>query len=71
LANVTATTADKFINEVWSDELNRAIEYDIVIAGLFSDWTRKMAGSGDVFHLPAGPAQPHGQHQGGQRGRYP
>lgn len=53
MANVTATTADKFINEVWSDELNRAIEYDIVIAGLFSDWTRKMAGSGDVFHLPA------------------
>jgi hypothetical protein len=40
-----------FIDEVWSNELNRAIEYDIVIAGLFSDWTKKMGTSGDVFHL--------------------
>lgn len=53
MANVTSTTADKFIDEVWSSELNRAIEYDIVIAGLFSDWTKKMATSGDIFHLPA------------------
>jgi hypothetical protein len=53
LANVTATTADKFIDDVWSTELNRAIEFDIVIAGLFADWTSKMAGHGDIFHLPA------------------
>jgi len=53
LANVTSTTADKFIDEVWSSELNHAIEYDTVIAGLFSDWTKKMSSSGDVFHLPA------------------
>ncbi len=50
---MNATTAEKFIDDVWSDELNRAIELDIVIAGLFSDWTRKMATHGDVFHLPA------------------
>ena len=53
MPNVTATTADIFINEVWSSELNRAIELDIMIAGLFTDWTKKMAGSADVFHLPA------------------
>lgn len=54
MPNVTSTTADIFIDEVWSSELNRAIEFDIVIADLFSDWTnRGMAASGDVFHLPA------------------
>lgn len=52
MANVTSTTADVFIDEYWSPELNRAIEYDIVIAALFSDWTSRMSGSGDVFHLP-------------------
>ena len=52
MANVTSTTADKFIDEVWSPELNRAIEFNIVIAGLFADWTSKMKASGDVFHLP-------------------
>jgi len=53
LANITATTADKFIDEYWSPELNRAIELKMVIAGLFADWTGKMRGSGDIFHLPA------------------
>lgn len=50
---MTGTTADKFIDEKWSDELNRAVEFKLVIAGLFSDWTKKMRSSGDVFHLPA------------------
>src|SRR3990172_2687272 len=53
MANVTATTAANFIDEKWSPELNRAIEFTMVIAGLFSDWTSKMSGSGDLFHLPA------------------
>jgi len=52
VAQVTATTAIKFIDEHWSAELNRAIEFKLVIAALFSDWTSKMSGSGDVFHLP-------------------
>ncbi|MDP2662632.1 MAG: hypothetical protein Q8R28_18090 [Dehalococcoidia bacterium] len=52
MASVTSTTADKFIDEVWSAELNRAIEFKLVIAALFSDWTSKMRSSGDVFHLP-------------------
>lgn len=53
MALVTGTTADKFIDEIWSAELNRAIEFKLVIAGLFSDWTGKMSGSGDIFHLPS------------------
>ena len=53
MANVTATTADKFIDDIWSNELNRAVEFKLVIAALFSDWTSKMAGHGDIFRLPA------------------
>ena len=48
---MTATTAEKFIDDVWSTELNRAIEFDIVIAALFTDWSSRMAGHGDTFHL--------------------
>jgi len=50
---VTDLTAAVFIDEYWSPELNRAIEFDIVIEALFSDWTSRMSGSGDIFHLPA------------------
>src|SRR3990172_2352318 len=53
MANVTGTTADKFIDEIWSAELNRAVEFKLVIAALFADWTKRMKSSGDVFHLPA------------------
>lgn len=53
MPNVTSVTADVFIDEVWSAELNRAIEFKLVIASLFSDWTSRMRASGDVFHLPA------------------
>ena len=50
---MTSTTADKFIDEYWSPELNRAVEFDLIIAAMFSDWTKKMRNSGDIFHLPA------------------
>ena len=53
MANVTGTTADKFVNEVWSNEVNRSIQFKLVIAALFADWTSKMGQSGDVFHLPS------------------
>ena len=52
MANVTATTADLFFDEIWSPELNRAVEFKLVIMALFADWTKRMSGSGDVFHLP-------------------
>ena len=51
MAQVTSVTADKFIDEVWAKELNRAIEFDIVIAAMFKDRSAEMAGHGDTFHL--------------------
>lgn len=51
MAVVSSVTADKFIDDVWSSELNRAVEFDTVIMGLFTDWTSRMAGHGDTFHL--------------------
>src|SRR3990167_6071285 len=51
MANVTATTAEKFIDDVWAKELNRAIEFKMVIAGLFKDRTEEMRQHGDTFHL--------------------
>src|SRR5437773_5686608 len=55
MANVTVTTAAKFINDVWSKELNRGIKLDIVIADLFKDMTAQATqnGGGQVFHLPS------------------
>lgn len=53
MANVTATTANVFIDDVWGPELNRAIEFDIVIMPLFADWSERMAGHGDIFHYVA------------------
>lgn len=50
---VNLTTAAAFIDQHWSKELNRAIEYDLVIDPLFSDWTSRMRTSGRVFHLPS------------------
>ena len=53
MAEVNSTTAAVFIDEIWSAELNRAVEFKLVIAALFADWTSRMRGSGDIFHLPA------------------
>lgn len=53
MPNVTATTAAKFIDEIWSDELNRAVMLDTVVGQMFADWSSKMQGHGQIFHLPA------------------
>lgn len=53
MANITGSTADVFIDEKWAPELNRAIEFDIVIASLFTDMTSRMSSSGDIFHWPS------------------
>ena len=55
MPNVTSTTAAEFINEVWSNELNKAIEFDMVIFNMFTDWTKRATdkGGGQIFHLPA------------------
>ena len=53
MPNVTSVTADIYIDEHWSPELNKAVEFEMVISPLFSDWTSKMKNSGDLFHYPA------------------
>lgn len=49
---ITATTAAVHIDEIWSPELNRAVELDIVIAALFEDKSAMMR-HGDIMHLPS------------------
>ena len=47
----TPTTADKHIDETWSDEILRAQEFKIVIAGTINrDWKRN-GGHGDTVHV--------------------
>lgn len=53
MPNITSTTADVFIDEYWSPELNKGVQFDIVIADLFDDKSSAMRSSGDVFHRPA------------------
>lgn len=53
MANVTATTAARFITEQWAPELNRAVEFDTVIMPMFADWSSKLAGGGDILHYVA------------------
>lgn len=49
---ITATTAAANIDEVWSPELNRAVELDIVIAALFEDKSAMMK-HGDIMNMPS------------------
>lgn len=51
MANVTTTTADKHIGEVWPQDVIRAQEFKLVIAPrVYREW--KFAGFGDVYHVP-------------------
>lgn len=52
MANVTGTTADVYKDEAWDSELNRAVELDIIVAGLFTDRSGQLR-SGDVLHKPS------------------
>ena len=51
MANVDVTTSAKYIDEAWTPELQRANDMDIVIFGLFADWSSKLP-HGDVLHRP-------------------
>jgi len=53
LANVTITTAALDIDQVWSPELNRAIQLDIVIAALFDDKSSLVDQHGNTINLPS------------------
>ena len=49
--HVTKTTADKFIPEIWSDEIIAAYKQNLVAANLFSKMTFK-GKKGDTLHIP-------------------
>ena len=52
MPNVTTVTGAVHIDEVWSPELNRAVQHETVIAATFEDKSSQMP-HGDVYHLPA------------------
>jgi hypothetical protein len=49
--HVTKTTADKFIPEIWSDEVVAAYKQNLVAANMFSKMTFK-GKKGDTLHIP-------------------
>ncbi len=52
--NMTTTTAEKHIGEVWPRDVIRAEEFSLVIAPrVYRQW--KFAGYGDVYHIPRVP----------------
>lgn len=53
MANVTITTAAVDIDQVWSPELNRAIQFDIVLAALFDDKSALVDQHGNTIDLPS------------------
>jgi N4-gp56 family major capsid protein len=50
--HVTTTTADKFIPEIWSDEIIAAYKNNLVAANLFKKMSF-MGKKGDTVHIPA------------------
>src|SRR5215472_17406055 len=53
MANVTITTSAVFIDQVWSPELNRAVQFDVVIAALFDDKSSLVDTHANTIHLPS------------------
>ena len=53
MANVTVTTAALYIDDIWSPELNRAVQFDIVLAALFDDKSALVDEHGKTIHLPS------------------
>jgi hypothetical protein len=53
LADVTITTAALYIDQVWSPELNRAIQYDVVVAALFDDKSALVDQHANTINLPS------------------
>lgn len=53
MADVTISTAAVMIDQVWSPELNRAIQYDVVVAALFDDKSALIDQHGNTINLPS------------------
>lgn len=52
MANVTTTTAANFIPEVWSMDILRATEKNLVLANLVKRYDADVKGFGDTVHIP-------------------
>lgn len=50
--NLTTTTSTKFIPEVWSADIIRATESNLVFADKVKRYDRDVRGKGDVVHIP-------------------
>src|SRR5215467_257045 len=53
MPSVTITTSAVYIDQVWSPELNRAIQYDIVLAALFDDKSALVDQHANTINLPS------------------
>jgi len=53
LANVTITTGATYIDQVWSPELNRGIQFDVVVAALFDDKSALVDQHANTINLPS------------------
>jgi hypothetical protein len=53
MADVTISTAAVMIDQVWSPELNRAIQMDVVVAALFDDKSALIDQHGNTINLPS------------------
>ena len=52
MPNITTTTHDVYIDEAWAAEINRAVEFELLIFKTFDDKSAE-APHGDTYHLPA------------------
>lgn len=49
---ITTTTADVMIPEIWGSRVNNFYRANLKAAGFFEDWSSEVAGGGDVIHIP-------------------
>jgi hypothetical protein len=53
MANVTVTTAAVFIPEVWSDDILRVVEANLIIGPRVHNYSSDVEKCGDIIHVPA------------------
>jgi hypothetical protein len=49
---ITTTTADVMIPEIWGSRVNDFFRANLKAANFFEDWSSEVAGGGDVIHIP-------------------
>lgn len=53
MANVTVTTAATFIPEVWSDDILRIVEANLIIGPRVHNYSADVKNFGDIIHVPS------------------